>query len=190
MSNINDLGFNPAGKSRKRVSIPRGFFRTEPGIELAVKPFLAAFYFSSCLHAAENLTGGRINGCKDWSDIQWLMAGIVGASHRNEETKLWSWEGADLILHAYDHEGDVKYMRQSEGGRSGGIKSRKPRPSPHKRKPPDPHEKGPGGQGNEMGGSPPSPSGEGTLQRTSPESTLNGHDPDEINKDFEFPTNR
>lgn len=78
--------------------------------ELEENPAAGSFYLFASLYAARKLTGGMISGCKGWSAAKWGRLGIPCSSACHAPSSLWHWEGDDLILHHYDHEGDEKFV--------------------------------------------------------------------------------
>lgn len=75
-------------------------------------------------HVATSGGGGRVRGCSTWSDASWRCAARVSlkAVHAAIKANLAMWEGVDLIIADYDHEGERLYQRKSEGGTEGNRK--------------------------------------------------------------------
>lgn len=45
---------------------------------------------------------GRIKGCRLWTDRQWTVTMALSHDLIHRETKLWWWDGNDLVLNGYN----------------------------------------------------------------------------------------
>lgn len=112
MNSIREKGYDLDGMAeRDYVAMHSPVFRMEAVFdEVEASPESGTFYFFASFYAARNLTGGRIPGCKNWSEAKWGRTQIPCSSACHSPSVLWHWEGDDLVLHHYDHEGDEKFV--------------------------------------------------------------------------------
>jgi len=64
--------------------------------------------------------GGRIAGCRNWKDRQWQQLARVTQAETQAETKLWVWDGDDLIVSFYPSEKEEEIAAKRSGGANGG----------------------------------------------------------------------
>lgn len=64
---------------------------------------------------------GRIVACRDWPDRQWQQTAGVTKAEIERGSKLWEWEGKNLIVWAYP----IEQQRAQEAKRKGGRKGAK-----------------------------------------------------------------
>lgn len=94
------------------------------GIEFIGSPPLArATWLSLQIFCTKSENGGRIANCRDWGDHTWGQ--IAGLKRREVHTasKLWAWEGDDLVVWAYNLESEAKVKALRSRGRRGGMLS-------------------------------------------------------------------
>ncbi len=62
--------------------------------------------------------GGRIENCFKWSARKWSQLAGVYAKEVKRDSKLWSWEGSDIVVWGYpvSKEGEVKRLREQAKG--------------------------------------------------------------------------
>ncbi len=77
-----------------------------------------------CAHCAPRLLAGRIPGAARWSEAAAMRTAGVSRSALDQVVAdgLARWEGDDLVLESYDHEGEAVWKRKSVGGSSGRLK--------------------------------------------------------------------
>lgn len=88
--------------------------------------------------AARSMNGGRFIGSRSWDARTWarvtgLLSEDVG---RVVGAGLAAWEGDDLVLDHYDHDGEALYQAQSAGGREGLRRRQEQRQQPRREEPP------------------------------------------------------
>jgi hypothetical protein len=115
---INNCAAIKSGLTRSSYQLCTKFFETELGVEFTERPAIGAFWLSCCLYCARHLTGGVIEGAGGWSERRWQASGIWLSEVKMTPTRLFRWDGNDLILEGYDHEGDIKYVGAANRGRN------------------------------------------------------------------------
>lgn len=87
-------------------------------------------WFALLLYCGMVENGGRIRECRTWSDRQWLQSARVHSDAVRNESRLWHWDGNDLVVKFYpvEQEAKLKMLRP----RSRELASREPASAPHK----------------------------------------------------------
>lgn len=66
--------------------------------------------------------GGVIEACKAWADRQWQQIAKVTKNEVERASKLWMWEGDDLVVNFYPEEAESQVKAMRRGGRIGNRK--------------------------------------------------------------------
>jgi len=82
--------------------------------------------------SARALNGGRFVAAKTWNPTGWArVAGVIRKEvDGTVAAGLARWEGEDLVLEHYDHQGEETWRRQSERGRIGAEMTNRQRRTP------------------------------------------------------------
>lgn len=94
------------------------------GIEFIGSPPLArATWLSLQIFCTKSENGGRIVNCRSWGDHTWGQ--IAGLKRRevHAESMLWSWDGDDLVVWAYNIDSEAKVKALRDRARAGGLRS-------------------------------------------------------------------
>lgn len=77
---------------------------------------VAGKYMLLCLYCAEQVNGGVISDCGEWTSRQWMIR--VGINDRPEDIPgIWHWENGCLFIDAYNIEGEAMALAKRQKGR-------------------------------------------------------------------------
>lgn len=88
---------------------------------LGAEPVDRATWLMLLRYCAGRENGGRIEGCAGWKDRKWQQLARVTYEEVRRETRLWWWEGEDLVVGGYPVEREAKVLANRENGRLGGL---------------------------------------------------------------------
>lgn len=71
---------------------------------IGAEPVDRATWITLLAYCALQENGGRIVACRGWGDRRWQQIVRVTADEVSRESKLWSWDGTDLIVWQYPTE--------------------------------------------------------------------------------------
>ncbi len=87
-------------------------FKTSPRAHQAIWIILI-------LWCGQQENDGVIKDCRKWTDHEWISFTAIEKREVMEKSKLWKWDGDDLIVERFP----VKYQRGLIKSRDGGLKS-------------------------------------------------------------------
>ncbi len=81
--------------------------------------------------------GGKIPASADWNDMQWLLTAGVRLEEIRQASKLWHFDGADLVVEFYPLEQESNHIASRKGGQIGNQRRWKNRKNTPPTSPPD-----------------------------------------------------
>ncbi len=75
-------------------------------------------WFRLQCYCHQQMNGGSIQNCKDWTDDMWMRAAGIRASSVAEESPMWHYNPMGwLIIHLYDQASEDAYRKKRRMGR-------------------------------------------------------------------------
>jgi hypothetical protein len=92
---------------------------------IGAEPTERATWLSLLGYCADQENGGRIAECKRWKDRQWQQVCGITQTEAHAVSKLWTWDGDDIVVSFYPLASEAIMQAKREAGRRGGMASRK-----------------------------------------------------------------
>ena len=74
-------------------------------------------WLSLFLYCADRETGGTITGCGKWSSVQFERLLGVSLDDLHTTSRLWRWDGDDVIVEFYSATAEIRYQKMRENNR-------------------------------------------------------------------------
>lgn len=84
-------------------------------------PVHRATWLNLSAYCCEQENGGRIANCRDWKSRMWEQLCGVTLDEVSASSRLWSWEGQDLIVWRYPIDREVEIQAKRSGAKAGGL---------------------------------------------------------------------
>lgn len=69
-------------------------------------------------YCTQQMNGGVIQGCKEWTDDMWMRAAGIRALSVSDDGPMWHYNGMGwLIVHLYNQEAEDAYRRKQAMGK-------------------------------------------------------------------------
>lgn|SRR5574337_586872 len=102
---------------------------------LGSDPVERATWLCLLRYCAGQENGGRIVGARSWKDRQWQQVCRVTQDEVGEGSRLYGWDGDDLVVRLYPVEKEAEVAAKRAGGRRGGLASARSRATAHAKLP-------------------------------------------------------
>lgn len=87
------------------------------------RPLIRATWLNLLIYCVKQENSGRIVNCASWGDDTWAQIAGVKKKEVHAESRLWEWDGTDLVVWAYPLHNEHVCRVRREVGRSGGKAS-------------------------------------------------------------------
>jgi hypothetical protein len=74
-------------------------------------------WFLLLAYCHEQMNGGSIKACQDWSDEVWIRVAGIRSSDVACDSPLWHHSGMTLVVHFYDTQAEAAYVRKVRMGK-------------------------------------------------------------------------
>ena len=91
------------------------------------EPTARATWLNLLAYCCEQENGGVIPVCSGWKDRQWQQTCGITLTEAQEQSPLWRWDGADVVVAFYPADKQAEIEAKREAGRRGGRRSGKTR---------------------------------------------------------------
>lgn len=100
----------------KIPQLEQGAYAAASNEEIGIWVRLSAF-------CATQENGGKIRGCRDWNDRQWMVAAALSQADVVRESKLWKFDAAgNLLVLDYPVKQEAVQQAKRKGGKAGAQK--------------------------------------------------------------------
>jgi hypothetical protein len=90
---------------------------------VGAEPTERATWLNLLTHCVEQENAGRLVGARQWKDRQWQQTCGVTLTETQAKTRLWTWDGDDLVVAFYPIEKETQVKTKRTAGRTGGTQT-------------------------------------------------------------------